>query len=82
MNKKTIVVVVLSVILFLSGSSVLVINGFPDLTYDWTEESKSILKQYIKLLGFISVMGLVYTLVEGFKKTKPEDQDAENEVIQ
>ncbi|WP_461629652.1 hypothetical protein [Labilibaculum euxinus] len=82
MNKKTIVVVVLSVILFLSVSSVLVINGFPDLTYDWTEESKSILKQYIKLLGFISVMGLVYTLVEGFKKTKPEDQDAENEVIQ
>ena len=82
MNKKTVVVVVLSVILFLSVSSVLVINGFPDLTYDWTEESKSILKQYIKLLGFISVMGLVYTLVEGFKKTKPEDQDAENEVIQ
>ncbi|MUP39231.1 hypothetical protein [Labilibaculum euxinus] len=82
MNKKTVVVVVLSVILFLSVSSVLVINGFPDLTYDWTVESKSILKQYIKLLGFISVMGLVYTLVEGFKKTKPEDQDAENEVIQ
>ncbi|MDQ1772665.1 hypothetical protein GQR60_10415 [Labilibaculum sp. A4] len=82
MNKKTIVVVVLSVILFLSVSSVLVINGFPDLTYDWTVESKSILKQYIKLLGFISVMGLVYTLVEGFKKAKPEDQDAENEVIQ
>ena len=82
MNKKTVVVVVLSVILFLSVSSVLVINGFPDLTYDWTEESKSILKQYIKLLGFISVMGLVYTLVEGFKKAKPEDQDAENEVIQ
>ncbi|MDM8158424.1 hypothetical protein QUH73_01215 [Labilibaculum sp. K2S] len=82
MNKKTVVVVVLSVILFLSVSSVLVINGFPDLTYDWTVESKSILKQYIKLLGFISVMGLVYTLVEGLKKAQPEDQDAENEIMQ
>ncbi|MBN2597099.1 hypothetical protein [Labilibaculum sp.] len=80
MSKKVIVVVVLAVVLFLSVISVLIINGFPDLTYDWTVESKSVLKQYIKVLGFLSVMGLVYTFVEGLKKVKLEDQDAENEI--
>lgn len=78
MNKKTTMVIILVLILILSVSSVLVINGFPDLTLDWSDQSKYVAKQYIKVLGFLSVMGLVYILVDGLKMTKLEKQEADN----
>ncbi|PKQ63959.1 hypothetical protein BZG02_08070 [Labilibaculum filiforme] len=80
MSNKKMVVIVLSLILILSISAVLVINGFPELTPNWSVESKSILKQYIKLFGFLSVMGLVYILVEGLKMAKVQEQEIEDEI--
>ncbi|PCH70181.1 MAG: hypothetical protein COC06_04970 [Bacteroidales bacterium] len=80
MNKKRIVKVALAAILLISVSSVLVINAYPDLTLGWTLESKSVLKQYIKVIGFLSVMGLVYLFVEGLKIAKQENEEGEKEV--
>ena len=80
MNKKRIVKIALVVILLISVSSVLVINAYPNLTLGWTLESKSVLKQYIKLTGFLSVMGWVYLVVEGLKIAKLENEEGENEV--
>lgn len=80
MNKKTIVVLVLVLVLLLSVSSILVINGFPELTLDWSNQSRYVGKQYIKVVGFLSIMGLVYILVEELKITKPEKQEEENKI--
>ncbi len=80
MNKKTVLVIILVLILILSISSVLVINGFPNLTIDWADQSKYVGKQYIKVLGFLSVMGLVYILVEGLKISKLEKQEEDNNI--
>jgi agmatine/peptidylarginine deiminase len=80
MNKKRIVIIILILILIASVASVLVINGYPDLTNGWSDQSKYVRKQYIKVVGFLSVMGLVYILVEGLKTTKLEEQDGEKEI--
>jgi len=80
MNKKRIVIIALVVILLISVGSVLVINAYPDLTLGWTLESKSVLKQYIKVIGFLSVMGMVYLVVEGLKIAKQENEEVENEI--
>jgi agmatine/peptidylarginine deiminase len=80
MNKKRIAIITLVLILIVSVASVLVINGYPDLTADWSDQLTYVRKQYIKVVGFISVMGLVYIAVEGMKTTKLEEQDEENKI--
>ncbi|BAX82659.1 hypothetical protein [Labilibaculum antarcticum] len=80
MNKKRIAIIILALILIVSVASVLVINGYPDLTADWSDQLTYVRKQYIKVVGFLSVMGLVYIAVEGMKTTKLEEQDGENKI--
>lgn len=80
MNKKRIIIIILVLILIISVASVLVINGYPDLTNGWSDQSKYVRKQYIKVVGFLSVMGLVYIVVEGLGKSKQEYTDEEKEI--
>ena len=69
MNKKTITILLLFILL-ISICTVLVVNGIPELTEDWTAQSRAIFKQYVKVIGFLSVMGLVYLRL---RKSKEEN---------
>ena len=80
MNKKRIIIIILVLILIVSVASVLVINSYPDLTNAWSDQTKYVRKQYIKVVGFVSVMGLVYIIVEGLGKAKEEYAEEEQEI--
>ena len=68
MTKKTSLIVVLLAVLILSVGSVLLINN-TDLLIDWETNKVSLLKQYLKVIGFLSIMGLVYLRMKSVKRT-------------
>lgn len=71
MTKKTSLIVVLLVVLILAVGSILLINN-TDLLIDWETNKVSLLKQYLKVVGFLSVMGLVYLRMKSVKRTEEE----------
>lgn len=79
MNKKTITILLLFILL-ISICTVLVVNGIPELTEDWTARSRAILKQYVKVIGFLSVMGLVYLRLRKSKEENLEEEYIDNKI--
>lgn len=77
-NRKQINTILL-LILIISIGSILLINGQPELTENWTVNTKSIVKQYCKVIGFLSVMALVYLRLKS-SKLKSIDEDEVDEV--
>ncbi len=75
MNKKTIAILLFSILLISIGT-VLLVNAISELTTDWTDQSRAVFKQYVKVLGFLSVMGLVY-----FRLSKSKEESLEEEYI-
>ncbi len=78
MNKKTITILLLFILL-ISICTVLVVNGMPELTADWTAQSRALFKQYVKVFGFLSVMGLVYLRLRKSKEERFEEEYFENQ---
>lgn len=74
MNKKHITIL-LVLILLISVCTVLIINQKPELTASWTAEYKAVFKQYVKVFGFLSVMGLVFLRLRKTKEERLEEQD-------
>jgi len=79
MNKKTIIILLLFILL-ISICTVLVVNGMPELTEDWTTQSRAIFKQYVKVIGFLSVMGLVYLRLRKSKEKNLEEEYIDDQV--
>ena len=78
MNKKTILTIILLTILLISVVAILVINQ-ADILSEWTKESISLLKQYLKVFGFLSVMGLVYLRLQKPEMDRPIEEEGGDE---
>jgi hypothetical protein len=65
-NKKSIIII-LFIVLFACIGTVLLINNSVILTHN-DINSISLTKQYLKTLGFLSIMGLVYVSMKGSSK--------------
>lgn len=73
MNKKNLPIVLLLAILAVSVGGVLLLNGSDEFTNDWGVQSVKLVKQYLKLLGFLSVIGLVYIRIKRSKTNEIEE---------
>lgn len=83
MNKKHITII-LVLVLLISVCTILIINQKPELTLNWTIEFRAVFKQYVKVFGFVSVMGLVYlhlrkTKEESLEEAKIDEDIEENQ---
>lgn len=78
MNKKYITII-LFLILLISVCTVLIVNAKPELTAEWTRESRAVFKQYVKVFGFLSVMGLVYLRLRKSKEERLEEKYLEEQ---
>ncbi|MCT4601426.1 MAG: hypothetical protein N4A59_00810 [Marinifilum sp.] len=70
-NKKTYILILL-ITLVLSVGSILLINN-SDLLIDFDTNTVSLIKQYLKVTGFLSIMGLVYLRMKSVSKTEGEE---------
>ena len=70
-NKKTFILILL-VILILSVGSILLISN-SDILKGTNENTVSLIKQYLKVIGFLSIMGLVYLRMKSVKRAESEE---------
>jgi hypothetical protein len=70
-NKKTYILILL-ITLVLSVGSILLINN-SGLLIDFDTNTVSLIKQYLKVTGFLSIMGLVYLRMKSVSKTEGEE---------
>ncbi|WP_372753320.1 hypothetical protein [Labilibaculum sp.] len=78
-DKKKPLILTFVIVLLLCILFVLVVNQYPSISTDWSAESKSLVKQYSKVIGFLSIMGLVYVVLEGKKNELPNEIEDEND---
>jgi uncharacterized membrane protein len=78
-TKKKLLTSILVIILLVCILFVLMVNQYPGMSVEWSAEFKSVVKQYSKVIGFLSVMGLVYVQLEGKKKETLNEIEEENE---
>ncbi|NOU58692.1 hypothetical protein [Marinifilum caeruleilacunae] len=70
-NKRTLTIILLAV-LVLSIGSILLINN-TDVLSESPENTVSLIRQYLKVLGFLSIMGLVYLRMKSVKRAENEE---------
>lgn len=70
-NKKTLLIILLVVLLFSVGSIVLINNT--ELLANLEANAVSLIKQYLKVIGFLSIMGLVYLRMKKGNETTSEE---------
>jgi len=74
MTNKTKLIIGLLAVLVLSVGGILLINN-SDVLNSWEDNSVSLLKQYLKVIGFLSIMAMVYFKMRGTKKETVEEQE-------
>ncbi|MDQ2178973.1 hypothetical protein [Marinifilum sp. D714] len=70
-NKKTLLIILL-VVLLISVGSILLINN-TELLVNLEANAVSLIKQYLKVIGFLSIMGLVYLRMKKGNETTSEE---------
>lgn len=70
-NKKTLIIILLIVLLISVGAILLINNS--DLLVNLDNNTVSLIKQYLKVTGFLSIMGLVYLRMNNGSKAKSEE---------
>lgn len=70
-NKKTLIIILLIVLLISVGAILLINNS--DLLVNFDNNTVSLIKQYLKVTGFLSIMGLVYLRMKNGSKAKSEE---------
>ncbi|PXY02802.1 hypothetical protein DF185_01545 [Marinifilum breve] len=70
-NKKTLLIILLVVLLFSVGTIVLIDNT--ELLANLEANAVSLIKQYLKVIGFLSIMGLVYLRMKKGNETTSEE---------
>ncbi|RKE04791.1 hypothetical protein [Marinifilum flexuosum] len=70
-NKKTLLIILLVVLLISVGSIVLINNT--ELLVNLEANAVSLIKQYLKVIGFLSIMGLVYLRMKKGNETTSEE---------
>ena len=78
MNKRNILTMILLAIILISVVAILIINQ-TEIVSKWTKESISLLKQYLKVFGFLSVMGLVYLRLQKPEMDRPIEEEGGDE---
>lgn len=70
-NKKTLIIILLLVLLISLGSILLINNT--ELLVSFDTNTVSLIKQYLKVIGFLSIMGLVYLRMKKGNETTSEE---------
>lgn len=70
-NKKTLIIILLLVLLISLGSILLINNT--ELLASLDAKTVSLIKQYLKVIGFLSIMGLVYLRMKKGNETTSEE---------
>lgn len=70
-NKKTLIIILLLVLLISLGSILLINNT--ELLVSLDVKTVSLIKQYLKVIGFLSIMGLVYLRMKKGNETTSEE---------
>lgn len=70
-NKKTLIIILLLVLLISLGSILLINNT--ELLVSLDANTVSLIKQYLKVIGFLSIMGLVYLRMKKGNETTSEE---------
>lgn len=78
-TKKKLLSSILGITLLACILFVLMVNQYPNISMEWSEKFKYVVKQYSKVIGFLSVMGLVYLQIEGKNKEILNEDLDENE---
>ena len=63
----------LAVLVFSVGGILLINNS--DILNSWEANSISLLKQYLKVIGFLSIMAMVYVRMRNAKKEVIEEKE-------
>ncbi|MPQ46664.1 hypothetical protein GCQ56_06525 [Marinifilum sp. N1E240] len=72
-NKTKLMIGLLAVLVFSVGGILLINNS--DILNSWEANSISLLKQYLKVIGFLSIMAMVYVRMRNAKKEVIEEQE-------
>ena len=80
MKKKTIYIVLLLLTLLFSVGIMLLIKE-TNILSGWKSDTVSLIVQYLKVLGFISFIGLVYLRLQKASSLRIEDQANDQEEL-
>jgi len=72
-NKTKLMIGLLAVLVFSVGGILLINNS--DILNSWEANSISLLKQYLKVIGFLSIMAMVYVRMRNAKKEVIEEKE-------
>ncbi|RUT73649.1 hypothetical protein [Ancylomarina longa] len=78
MKKKIVYIVLLLIVLICSVGMILIIKE-TNILSGWKNTSVSLIVQYLKVLGFISIIGLVYLRLQKASSLRSEDQAIDQE---
>ncbi|WP_421919115.1 hypothetical protein [Marinifilum sp.] len=70
-NKRTFIIILLALIAFSLGAILLINNT--DILSGTDKNTVALTKQYLKVIGFLSIMGLVYLRMKNASKIEDEE---------